>query len=295
MALAARHNPLHTSHDRLGFAVCVALTVHAAFILGVTFNREDRTPPAPKLEITLAQSQSDTPPKEADYAAQFNQEGSGSLEEKAKLTTRQLADFQDTVIREIDPLEEESSAPQQEVEKLKAITTTRKSTDTLEQDKEKPSDKPEEETGNDTQLNRLSMEIASLEAQLDKQKQTLAKKPRIHRLTSLSTREDKYAAYLYAWQAKVEAIGNKNYPAEASQKNLNADVRLAVTMRPDGRVKNVEVLQSSGFPFLDQAAIESVRRAAPFQAFPKAISQEADFLEIIRTWQFRQDRVSAVD
>ena len=49
----------------------------------------------------------------------------------------------------------------------------------------------------------------------------------------------------------------------------------------------VTVLESSGFPHLDRAAIKTVRDAAPYPPFPPALSAQVDKLGIVRTWQFR--------
>ena len=49
----------------------------------------------------------------------------------------------------------------------------------------------------------------------------------------------------------------------------------------------VTVLESSGFPHLDRAAIKTVQDAAPYPPFPPALSAQVDKLEIVRTWQFR--------
>ena len=63
---------------------------------------------------------------------------------------------------------------------------------------------------------------------------------------------------------------------------------MLVAIRPDGTLENVEILQSSGESVLDQAAIEIVNMAAPFEPFPEAMRAEADILEIIRTWRFHE-------
>ena len=49
----------------------------------------------------------------------------------------------------------------------------------------------------------------------------------------------------------------------------------------------VTVLEYSGFPHLDRAAIKTVQDAAPYPPFPPALSAQGDTLEIVRTWQFR--------
>jgi protein TonB len=66
-----------------------------------------------------------------------------------------------------------------------------------------------------------------------------------------------------------------------------------VSITPDGGLKEVRILDSSGFKVLDDAAIRIVRQAAPFAPFPEEMRQSTDVLEIIRTWQFRKNHYSS--
>ena len=127
---------------------------------------------------------------------------------------------------------------------------------------------------------------------MQQQRQTTtlaAKRPRIKRLTSLSTVSSADAFYLNSWRRKIETIGNLNYPEEARRRKLYGSLSLMVAILPDGSLKEVEVLESSGHKVLDDAAIRIVRLAAPYAPFPDELRQSTDVLEIIRTWQFRKN------
>jgi len=87
------------------------------------------------------------------------------------------------------------------------------------------------------------------------------------------------------WIDRIEMVGNNNYPEEASRKAMDGELRLAVTVLPDGTVEGVEILLSSGQRVLDQAAVRTVRLASPFAPFPAEMKQW-DKLEVIRTWRF---------
>jgi len=63
-------------------------------------------------------------------------------------------------------------------------------------------------------------------------------------------------------------------------------LRLATTINPNGTIKKVEITQSSGEPVLDNAALQIVHQAAPFDALPPEILKDYDLYEIIRTWHF---------
>lgn len=276
------------SHDRLGFAFCFALALHAAFILGISFNREDHATAAPRLEITLAQHKSDNAPDKADFLAQSNQQGSGTLKEKAMLTTRELADFQDTTIREVTPQQQLRSQPKQEAT-TQLLTTVGDSDEKVPNQltKQTQEEQTQQESDGLTTVQR-SLEIASLEAKLDIQRQAYAKRPRIRRLTSMATKRADDALYLHNWRAKIEAIGNQHYPARARAEQIYGSLRLVVSLLPNGEVQKVKILQSSGHKILDQAAIRIVHLAAPFEPFPPEMERKVDVLEIIRTWRFHK-------
>jgi protein TonB len=62
-----------------------------------------------------------------------------------------------------------------------------------------------------------------------------------------------------------------------------------VAILPDGSLKEVALLESSGHQVLDDAAVRIVRLSAPYAPFPDELRQSTDVLEIIRTWQFRKN------
>ena len=58
-----------------------------------------------------------------------------------------------------------------------------------------------------------------------------------------------------------------------------------VRNRRDGSVERAEVVDSSGQPLLDQAALRIVRLAEPYPALP-VTGEDVDILHVTRTWQF---------
>ncbi len=58
------------------------------------------------------------------------------------------------------------------------------------------------------------------------------------------------------------------YPSEARAQRLRGEVQVAFTVSSNGSIGGIRVVRSSGSPILDKAAIETVRRAAPFPAIP---------------------------
>ena len=111
-----------------------------------------------------------------------------------------------------------------------------------------------------------------------------------HKYISANTKEHNYAAYMEAWRAKVERIGNMNYPNRAREKGLSGSLLLDVAIRSDGSVKEIIIRRSSGHDLLDSGAVKIVRLAAPFAPFPDQIKGEVDILHVTRNWKFVNDQ-----
>ena len=288
--LASNSPPTVTSRDRLGFTLFLAAVLHALVILGITFDIPTPSELSKSLEITLATQQSEAPPEDADYLAQMNQQGSGTLEEKAAPSTTEEAPFQDSEINRVSPPPQVSAPPPAPVQQ-KTVTTTAPSQQRVTTAPPSPKPLPAPAAQLRFDMNDLSREIASLEAQLAEERQAYARRPRILRLNAASTMQDKGAFYKDAWRRKVEQVGNLNYPAQANR--IYGSLRLLVQINRDGTLRDVQILESSGEQVLDQAAMRIVRLAAPFMPFTGDL-MDIDVLEIIRTWRFEPgDRVSS--
>ena len=127
--------------------------------------------------------------------------------------------------------------------------------------------------------------MAKLQPGIRRDKTSQSKLPR-RKWISANTRQYEYAAYMQAWVAKVERVGNLNYPEQAKKRKLYGNIVMTVVLKPDGSVASTRINQSSGFKVLDDAAIRIVNLAAPFSPFPANIRQDIDEMVITRTWQF---------
>ena len=136
-------------------------------------------------------------------------------------------------------------------------------------------------------LGSRSREIARLTASIEARSAAYAARDR-RRYIDGSTKESSYASYLAAWAAKVERIGNLNYPQAAQERGVHGSLILHAAVRADGSVESVRVLRSSGEPLLDEAAIRIVELAAPYSPFPPDMAAETNVLDIVRTWQFQR-------
>ncbi|GGK02919.1 energy transducer TonB [Pseudomonas matsuisoli] len=279
------------SSDRLGFTLFLAAVLHVAVILGVGFTLSDPLELSKTLEVTLATFKSDQAPDNADFLAQHNQQGSGTLEEKAVPKTTQQAAFQDTEVNEVSPPSSPPPATQQLSPKT-AIATRSPQREKTPATTDERDEAPTQEAPT-TESEPLTSEISSLEAELANEVERYAKRPRIYRINAASTMQDKGASYKEDWRKRIERVGNLNYPGEARRDGIYGSLRLLVSINKDGTLYEVQILESSGKPVLDQAALRIVRLAAPFSPFTGDLS-DIDRLEIIRTWRFeRGDRLSS--
>ena len=281
-----------SSADRLGFTVFMAAAIHAVIVLGVSFGLQDKPAPPKTLEVTLATYKSREKPKEADYLAQVNQQGSGTLEEKARPSTDQKAPFQANRINKVELQPQEATTPAKQNRKTTQVVTRAEATRKVSEGTDNK--RPTPDTPKPAEPRKridLQQEIASLEAQFSRQRQEYAKRPRVKRLTAASTLQEPGAFYKEAWRRKVEKVGNLNYPSQARKDQLYGELRLMVAINSDGTLHNVEILEPSSSRVLDDAALRIVRLSAPFAPFGNDL-KDFDRVEIIRTWRFeRGDRL----
>lgn len=284
-------NPaLASPGDRLSFTLFIAVVFHATLIFGVGFTTPDPGEKQRSLDITIAHHPSEQTPEEADFLAQSDQQGSGDQDEKQEVTTDETAEFSD---RDIVKVQQQLPTTRDRTERTTqhlVVTTQAVSPEqapTLVEEENQPTPLPEAE---EEVIDELSQEIASLQARFDQQRQAYAKRPRITTLTSVSAKAHYEALYLDAFRREVEEMGTRHFPQEALTRQQFGDVRLVVSLLPDGSLHDIEIAGSSGFGFLDQAAVRSVRLASPFAPFTKEMRQQTDILEIIRTWRFDRHR-----
>lgn len=95
-------------------------------------------------------------------------------------------------------------------------------------------------------------------------------------------RQAAQARYIDAWTRRVEEYGNRHYPAPS---HLDGQLRIRVVIGRDGQLLQAEVIQSSGHPELDQAALQALHGAAPYRPFDRGMGAR-DSLTVTRNWRF---------
>jgi len=262
-----------TATDRFTLTLFFAVVLHAMIILGITFGTPDADPPdkdLPTLDITVANRKT-PPPDEADYLAQTSQDGGGNVTEKVR--PQQAIPEQAPAVAQQQP----TPAP------TEVVTTDASVTKIRQEDTATPETERKDPTA--AELIERSMEMVNLSEEINQSMQAYAKRPK-QVYVSARTQEFKYANYMVEWVKKVERVGNLNYPDAARREGVSGKLLLDVALNPDGSVRNITVLKTSGHAAIDEAAIRIVNLAAPYPPFSPEISKEADILHITRTWEF---------
>jgi len=283
--VADNADSLGPTQERFGFTMFVSVCVHVVLILGVGFTIATQPQIASSMAVTLAQYRSAEAPDEADFIAQANQQGAGTEDEALAPASPVEARFAADTIEDVSEYLEERPTRSNNTDPV--LTRDAADADTASQD-DVAAPQVDPATQQDASIEQLNASIASLQAQLDVHRQEYAKRPRRYTLSSASTKESSDALYLDNWRKKIEAIGNLNYPQEATDEGIYGTLRLLVAIKPDGSVEDIRILRSSGERVLDEAAVRIVQLAAPFEPIPAAMRSSVDVLEIIRTWQFHR-------
>jgi protein TonB len=287
--LSRLHLPGLANHDRLGVSLFASIMAHMVLILATAFvvPQLKRNNALPTLEITLVQTASVRAPDKAEFLAQVNQDGGGESDRadiaRNPLPVREIGDRRVPLFR---------SAPQTATRSPREVTDTLNlHSDTKIRARDaKPVKKEERDTPLQLGLmspEELRSERARLNAEISRSWQEYQQRPR-RKFLNARTQEYRYAAYLEAWRAKVERVGNLNYPEEAKRRQVNGSLVLDVVLHNDGSIKEIVVVRPSGHKVLDDAAVRIVKLAAPFAAFPPDIRTETDELSITRTWKFNE-------
>jgi|SRR6266850_3659374 len=272
-------------NDRVfAMALGTSIVLHA-LILAVHFNFPTALrwqASEPRMEVVLVNAKTRERPAKADVLAQANLDRGGNVDEQRRARSplpvtqpkqpgRDLAEAE-LRVRELEARQQELLAIAREAETKQSPRST-----AAEQAAPQPS-------GRD--LADLALAALRLQAQIDKQIDEYQKRPR-KKFIGANAAEYRFAQYEEDWRAKVERLGTVNYPAEARGR-LYGNLRLTVTLRPDGSVEAIELDRSSGLKVLDAAAFKIVRMASPYAAFPASIRRDTDLLVITRTWFFGQ-------
>lgn len=265
------------SGERFGWAMFIAVAAHGLLILGVSFAPPPSAGPeeVPTLEVTLLDLPvPDQPvPENAQYLAQASQEGTGNVDEQVRPEFFDRPPAPDEADAHERGLEVEYSPPQPETPAAERVTA---------------------------RFSPTTAPVAPQPAEPEAQPAAMPPPGGITRVTAsgerehfvaVNARESVFAEYLAGWKARMERIGTINYPTIAGRRG--GDPVLEVAVAADGSLREVRVTRSSGHGGLDQAAIDLVRLATPFDPFPPVVRAQYDVLRFAYEWRFIEGRAAA--
>ena len=87
---------------------------------------------------------------------------------------------------------------------------------------------------------------------------------------SLDTKDRRYVSYAKAVKEKIAQ--QWKYPPEARRNLMEGKLFLVFSLSRNGQVERITIVNSSGFPILDEEAVRAVRASAPYPAFPDHIA-----------------------
>ncbi len=244
------------------YALMASIAIHAV-LLAIRFRPfdparlRDRTPP---LEVALVNAKSKTKPAVADILAQANLDGGGNTDAKRRARTPMPVLPKAGASGEIAVAAQRLDVLEQEARELMTRIQSAPTAPAMP----KPVEAPEPVAPlSVSELTQRTLEAMRLEARVAKDIEVYQQRPK-RRFVGARAEEYRLARYVEDWRAKIERIGNLNYPEAARSLKLYGSLLLTVSIRSDGSVEAVEINRSSGHRVLDAAAVKIVEMSAPF-------------------------------
>jgi protein TonB len=273
-------------------SMAASTVLHLIVLSGITFtlpqvqNLRNFSQP---LEVVLVNARTAAKPPKADALAQANLDGGGNTDANRRAKSplpvlpKETRDLQlEQAAKKVEQMERQAEALMTEV---KAEPKVSPPETRLEEEQRRI----EDQRGQD--IVARSLEIARLQAQIDKEWDAYQKRPR-RTFVGARARSYELAQYVEDWRHKIERVGTLNYPHAARQQKLFGSLQLTVAIKADGSVESVVIDRPSGKKILDHAALRIVELAAPFAPLPGGVRKSTDILHITRTWTFtRSDQL----
>lgn len=269
----------------LAWCMGASVLLHALLLsIHFTFPEALKFSSTQPLEVILVNAKTKEKPAKARALAQANLDGGGNTDQDRRAKTP-MPVTKSTEGRDLAHAQRRVKELEAQQQKLLAMAKASAPVAANEAPRPVPAEEAAPAvSGRD--LHDLALAAMKLQAQIDKRHEEYQKRPR-KQFIGANASEYRFAQYEEDWRNKVERVGTLNYPPEARGK-IYGNLRLEVTLRPDGTVESVRLERSSGLKVLDEAAFRIVRMAAPYGEFPADIRKDTDLLVITRTWFFGQ-------
>jgi protein TonB len=274
--------PVIGEDQRLGATLVLSLLFHGLLILGVGFALERAAPVVPMLDVILTQTQTPLTPKQADFLAQANNQGGGEHDKASRPRDPQPGTVPQTETG-VAPQAVRAQSPAPSPPPEARVVTSPSGKTRLPAPNRRPEAEPTPNRVGEKKIQH-DMAMARLAAEIHLRSARYAKRP-TRKFVSASTQEYAWANYLRAWVDRAERVGNLNYPDEARRRGLSGTVVINIGIRRNGSIERADIVQSSGIPLLDDAALRIAKLAEPYPPLPKT-PENPDILNVVRTWQF---------
>jgi periplasmic protein TonB len=276
--------------DRLLMTLFIAALIHGMIILGLTFAGSGPAPSGARgLDVLLVSDELPTAARNdsAAYLAQRTQLGSGNASGPTVAHNQPLDPSPPSHRGDARGTSLSSTAAAAERPEDQVLTTLAARTDIryLTADPSHAGDTLERPLAGDGPAKPRSAESESGAVQLRGAK-------RDELWVTPDTQESILAPYLDSWRQRVERIGTLNYPTAAQRAGVQASPVLEVAIDADGRLTKAEILNTSGYPDLDAAALAILKLASPFDPFPPDLAARYHTLRFAYEWQFSGGRVA---
>ena len=271
---------LSTLQIALGASVAVhAVLLTVRFVDPESFNRVFQDTP---LEVILVNTRTNERADKAQAIAQASLAGGGEAA-KGRATSplppsalTEMGDAAEDAQRKIEAMQEQQMLLLAQIrQQLAALPPP---------DPKQPSNTPEA-VAREERRRQLFKLLAEIERRVNEENARPKK-----RYISPATREEVYAVYYDRLRRKIEDKGTENLPTAAGRK-LYGELTMILTVNRDGRVIDVEVVQTSGSLTLDRRAMAIARSAAPFGRFNEAMRRQADQIVVVSRFKFTRDEV----
>ena len=278
--------------DRLPAMLFLAALLHGILIIGVTFNPQlvDEFANAISLEVTIVADpdQRIDRPDDADYLAQASQQGGGNTSRQARPSAplESASPFANPGEFEGDSVLD--ATPHELAADQVVATRSEQALSVVDELREQPRTESSRalalEAGSERTLPLPQEDQATLLIHDDDPRQLIV---------SADTRESAVAAYVDNWKRRIEAVGDEYFPELGNLEGLTGSPTLEVGIEASGQLTRVIIRRSSGSTVLDQAALDILRRAAPFDPFPDDVAADYDRLLFVYKWLFSEELIPA--
>jgi protein TonB len=273
------------TRDRLTTTIFMAALVHGVIIVGVTFGGpkvKDGVPPGLEVIIVSNEVPEARQNETAAYLAQRTQMGSGNATDPGEAHSLRAASEFAAHDGRLDgtSLQDDAGALLSTADD-RALTTSASMPEILyfapPASMTEMTEVPVLTDGNN-ERDKIG---------IDEQQDQKVRGPRRDELwVTPDTREALLAPYLVSWRTKIERLGTMNYPQAAWRAPATRNPDVEVVILADGRLESAVIKASSGSAKLDQAALDILKLASPFDPFPKELADKYNHMRFTYRWEF---------